>query len=136
VGDLLTRLKPDVHCKGTDYTVETVPERAIVERWRTHGDLRRSQRPLDPRPRAEDSRVTLLVVRLGALGDIVHTVPAVAAITRALPGARIDWLVERKHRPVLDLFDLDVRPIEIEGGSVGAFLGAMRGLRANGMTSR
>ena len=76
--------------------------------------------------------MTLLVVRLGALGDIVHTVPAVAAITRALPGARIDWLVERKHRPVLDLFDLDVRPIEIEGGSVGAFLGAMRGLRANG----
>lgn len=30
VGRLLTRLKPDVHCKGTDYTVETVPERAIV----------------------------------------------------------------------------------------------------------
>ncbi len=30
VGDLLTRLKPDVHCKGTDYTVESVPERAIV----------------------------------------------------------------------------------------------------------
>jgi len=75
--------------------------------------------------------VTLLVVRLGALGDIVHTVPAVAAITRAMPGVRIDWLVEQKHRPVLDLFDLDVRPIAIEGGSVGAFLGAMRGLRAN-----
>ena len=30
VGDLLLRLRPDVHCKGTDYTVETVPERAIV----------------------------------------------------------------------------------------------------------
>jgi D-glycero-beta-D-manno-heptose 1-phosphate adenylyltransferase len=30
VGDLLTRLKPDVHCKGTDYTIESVPERAIV----------------------------------------------------------------------------------------------------------
>ena len=30
VGDLLTRLRPDVHCKGTDYTVESVPERAIV----------------------------------------------------------------------------------------------------------
>jgi len=27
---LLTRLEPDVHCKGTDYTVETVPERASV----------------------------------------------------------------------------------------------------------
>jgi len=27
---LLNLLKPDVHCKGTDYTVETVPERASV----------------------------------------------------------------------------------------------------------
>jgi len=30
VGPLLTELRPDVHCKGTDYTVETVPERDIV----------------------------------------------------------------------------------------------------------
>ena len=30
VGPLLQRLRPDVHCKGTDYTVDTVPERAIV----------------------------------------------------------------------------------------------------------
>src|SRR5712671_2580898 len=27
---LLTLLKPDVHCKGTDYSVDTVPERAVV----------------------------------------------------------------------------------------------------------
>jgi D-glycero-beta-D-manno-heptose 1-phosphate adenylyltransferase len=27
---LLRRIKPDVHCKGTDYTVETVPEREVV----------------------------------------------------------------------------------------------------------
>jgi rfaE bifunctional protein nucleotidyltransferase chain/domain len=27
---LLRALRPDVHCKGTDYTVETVPERAVV----------------------------------------------------------------------------------------------------------
>ena len=33
VGDLLLRLKPDVHCKGTDYTVETVPERPIVRSY-------------------------------------------------------------------------------------------------------
>jgi bifunctional ADP-heptose synthase (sugar kinase/adenylyltransferase) len=30
VAPLLTALRPDVHCKGTDYTVDTVPERAIV----------------------------------------------------------------------------------------------------------
>jgi rfaE bifunctional protein nucleotidyltransferase chain/domain len=27
---LLRLVKPDVHCKGTDYTVDTVPERAVV----------------------------------------------------------------------------------------------------------
>ena len=31
VGPLLEALKPDVHCKGTDYTPDTVPERDIVK---------------------------------------------------------------------------------------------------------
>jgi D-glycero-beta-D-manno-heptose 1-phosphate adenylyltransferase len=30
---LLKVLKPDVHCKGTDYTVESVPERAVVRAY-------------------------------------------------------------------------------------------------------
>jgi D-glycero-beta-D-manno-heptose 1-phosphate adenylyltransferase len=30
VAPLLTLLQPDVHCKGTDYTIETVPERETV----------------------------------------------------------------------------------------------------------
>ena len=30
---LLITLKPDVHCKGTDYTVDTVPERAVVRAY-------------------------------------------------------------------------------------------------------
>lgn len=30
---LLLLLRPDVHCKGTDYTVETVPERAVVKSY-------------------------------------------------------------------------------------------------------
>jgi len=33
VGPLLELLHPDVHCKGTDYTVESVPERAIVQSY-------------------------------------------------------------------------------------------------------
>ena len=65
----------------------------------------------------------MLVVRLGALGDIVHTVPAVAAIASAAPGVSIDWLVERRHRAVLDLFALPATPVEIETG--GSWL-AMR----------
>jgi rfaE bifunctional protein nucleotidyltransferase chain/domain len=30
VADVLEAIRPDVHCKGTDYTAESVPERAIV----------------------------------------------------------------------------------------------------------
>ena len=30
VAALLERWRPDVHCKGTDYTVDTVPEREVV----------------------------------------------------------------------------------------------------------
>jgi D-glycero-beta-D-manno-heptose 1-phosphate adenylyltransferase len=30
---LLRDLRPDVHCKGTDYTEATVPEREVVRSW-------------------------------------------------------------------------------------------------------
>ena len=33
VAEVLLRLTPDVHCKGTDYTVESVPERPIVQSY-------------------------------------------------------------------------------------------------------
>jgi lipopolysaccharide heptosyltransferase I len=45
----------------------------------------------------------LLIVRLGALGDVVHAIPVAAALRTAFPGARIDWLVSAKHRAILDL---------------------------------
>src|SRR5712691_9806935 len=43
-----------------------------------------------------------LVVRLTALGDILHTLPAVAALRATHKNARIDWVVERKCAPVLE----------------------------------
>ncbi len=33
VTELLERLRPDVHCKGTDYTVDTVPERDVIRAY-------------------------------------------------------------------------------------------------------
>jgi rfaE bifunctional protein nucleotidyltransferase chain/domain len=33
VSRLLLTLRPDVHCKGTDYTTETVPEREVVRSY-------------------------------------------------------------------------------------------------------
>ena len=45
----------------------------------------------------------VLIVRLGSLGDLVHTLPAVSAIRRASPDAEIDWLVDAPHREFLSL---------------------------------
>src|SRR6266851_2875835 len=43
-----------------------------------------------------------LLVKLGSLGDIMHTLPAVAVLRDSFPGARIDWLVERKWAALLE----------------------------------
>ncbi|MGE3179329.1 MAG: glycosyltransferase family 9 protein [Vicinamibacterales bacterium] len=45
----------------------------------------------------------VLLVRLGALGDIVHAIPVAAALRRAWPDARIDWVVGARHREILEL---------------------------------
>jgi rfaE bifunctional protein nucleotidyltransferase chain/domain len=33
VGPLLEAIRPDVHCKGTDYTLDSVPERDVVRAY-------------------------------------------------------------------------------------------------------
>jgi heptosyltransferase-1 len=43
----------------------------------------------------------ILVVRLGAMGDILHALPAVAAMRQALAGARIGWVVEERWSELL-----------------------------------
>jgi heptosyltransferase-1 len=43
----------------------------------------------------------ILIVRLGAMGDILHALPAVTAIRAALPDATIGWLVEEKWTELL-----------------------------------
>ena len=40
------------------------------------------------------SKFRLLVVRLGAMGDILHALPAVTALRQTHPAWQIDWLVE------------------------------------------
>ncbi len=45
----------------------------------------------------------ILIVRLGALGDIIHTLPMAAALRARFPDAVIDWVVDERHRDVLDL---------------------------------
>jgi len=44
--------------------------------------------------------LNILIVKLSSLGDVVHAMPAVQDIRRALPQARIDWVVERAFAPL------------------------------------
>ena len=67
----------------------------------------------------------ILIVRLGALGDVVHAIPVAAALRRAFPDARIDWLVSAKHREILDLVPVIDRRLVIDT----SFLNAIGELR-------
>lgn len=73
--------------------------------------------------------MNILVVRLGALGDVVHTIPAVAAIREAHPDARIDWLVHRKHRDIVDLVTVVDRVIALDSSSLAGWSETVRLLR-------
>jgi len=74
--------------------------------------------------------MNILIVRLGALGDVVHAIPAAAALRRAFPDARIDWLVDAKHRAIVDLVTVVDRVIVLERPSVRGWTQAVRELRA------
>jgi lipopolysaccharide heptosyltransferase I len=78
----------------------------------------------------------ILIVRLGALGDIVHAIPVAAALRRAQPSLRIDWLVSARHREILDLVPVIDRRLAVNdrsgatgGRSILATLGELRRAR-------
>jgi lipopolysaccharide heptosyltransferase I len=58
--------------------------------------------------------VRILIVKLSSIGDIVHTLPALAAIRRALPDAEISWVVERRSAEILRDNPLVDRLIEVD----------------------
>lgn len=65
----------------------------------------------------------ILIVKLGSIGDIVHTLPALAAIRAGVPGAEISWVVEQRSAEILrgnplidNLIEADTR--SMRGGKV------------------
>jgi len=59
-------------------------------------------------PRIEGPPLNVLIIRTSAMGDVVHCLPALTALRRALPRARIGWVVEKAFAPLLaDHPDLD-----------------------------
>jgi heptosyltransferase I len=83
----------------------------------------------------------ILIVKLGSIGDIVHTLPALAAIRKALPRAEISWVVERRaseilrDNPLLDrLIEVDTKALRrglVSGETLRAPRQQLRQLRAS-----
>jgi heptosyltransferase I len=83
----------------------------------------------------------ILIVKLGSIGDIVHTLPALAALRTALPHAEISWVVERnvseilKDNPLLDrLIEVDTKALRrglMSGETLRAPRQQLRRLRAS-----
>lgn len=82
----------------------------------------------------------VLIVKLSAIGDVVHALPAAAALKRELRGARVSWVVERsaaailRHSPVVDrLVEIDTRAWRrrlLDRATQRALLGRLSALRA------
>jgi heptosyltransferase I len=70
-----------------------------------------------------------LIVRLGALGDIVHAIPAAAAIRRAYPDATLDWVVDVRHAEVLELVPSINRRIDVATTNLGSLSSVVKELR-------
>jgi len=83
----------------------------------------------------------VLIVKLGSIGDIVHTLPALAALRAGLPQAEISWVAERasseilKDNPILDrLIEVDTKALRrglMSGETLRAPRQQLRRLRAS-----
>jgi 3-deoxy-D-manno-octulosonic-acid transferase/heptosyltransferase-1 len=54
---------------------------------------------MDPK---EPQTVNILIVKLSAIGDVIHTLPSLAALRRCYPDADITWVVEEEAADLLD----------------------------------
>src|SRR5438270_6564835 len=71
----------------------------------------------------------ILVVRLGAMGDLIHTLPAAASLKHSFPGSEVTWLVEPKWAPLLEGNPYVDRVALLERGDPGAWVRSWRKLR-------
>ena len=80
-------------------------------------------------PLSADARVA--IVRLSALGDVIHTLPAVMRLREALPSGSIDWLCSSPADRLLSVFEIAdrVRTIDIRHRSIAKTIGELRRLR-------
>lgn len=70
-----------------------------------------------------------LVLRLGSLGDIVHTFPAVAGLRETFPGARIIWLTHPRWKILVESSALASEIWDVETRSFSSIRKIIRSLR-------
>lgn len=70
-----------------------------------------------------------LVLRLGSLGDIVHTFPAVSALRESFPGAEIIWLTHPRWKFLVESSALASQVWAVETRSVGSLRKIIETLR-------
>ncbi len=67
--------------------------------------------------------MNLLIVRIGAIGDVVMTLAAVEAARRIDPGARVTWLCGELVRPLLEHVGTIDEIVEVDDEDARAVLG-------------
>ena len=77
-----------------------------------------------------DKRLRILVVRLGAMGDIIHTLPAAASLKQSYPGCTLAWAVESKWRYLLSDNPCVDEIIDVDRNSLGGLAALRRRLLA------
>ncbi|GAC1634125.1 MAG: lipopolysaccharide heptosyltransferase I [Candidatus Acidiferrum sp.] len=70
-----------------------------------------------------------LVVRLGSLGDIVHTFPAVSALRQSFPSSNIIWLTHPRWKELVNAAGLADEIWEIETRSMSSVAATVRRIR-------
>jgi lipopolysaccharide heptosyltransferase I len=70
-----------------------------------------------------------LLVRLSSLGDVVHALPAAAALRDAFPDARIDWVVDPRWKRLLEGNPDLTEVISHDRKSAGGIAASIRRLR-------
>lgn len=71
-----------------------------------------------------------LLVRLGSMGDVIHALPAAAALRDTFPGSRIDWLIDRRWARLLAGNSDLTNSISLDRKSAGGLMRAIRELRS------
>jgi len=79
---------------------------------------------------AKSTSSRILVVRLGAMGDIIHALPAVASLKHSYPGSRLTWIVEPKWAPLLEDNPFIDRIVLLRRGTLAGLRESWRTLRA------